>query len=297
MVLLSVIVPIRNAADTLVACLDGLRAQQFPRDQFEIILVDNNSTDSSASIARRYPDVQLLSEPKPGAYAARNRGVAAARGHLLAFTDPDCVPAPDWLATLARELQVVGTAVVMGGYILPSHNAVLELLIRYENTKDAFVLGTDIPELYYGHTNNMGVRREIFDRFGPFVERHRGADTIFVRRVVADLSCDAVRYAPAALVEHLEVDRIRTYYRKLFLYGESRESYRHISWTRPLSLGERMVVFRRACTTHALSVGRTVLLFGLLSLGLGAWRAGRARAQWSRWRARSVESAAAGLLG
>ena len=284
MLRLSVIVPFHNAADTLARCLDGLSVQEFPRDRFEVIAVDNNSTDGSAEIARRYAAVRLCSEPNQGAYAARNRGVAAARGAILAFTDPDCIPTPSWLAVIDREMQAPDTAVLLGGYVIPRGYPGLALLVRYENEKDSFVFSTDSPELYYGHTNNMAVRRDAFERFGPFVERPRGADTIFVRRVVDALTCHAARYSPDLLVEHLELSTVRTYYRKLVLYGESRESYRRISWTRPLTLAERIAVFRRTCARHALSPSAAAQLFSLLSAGLVAWRLGRARAQWKRAR-------------
>ncbi|HEX6104451.1 MAG TPA: glycosyltransferase family A protein [Gemmatimonadales bacterium] len=282
MVQLSVVIPFHNAAATLPRCLEALRAQDFARDGFEVIAVDNNSTDRSLELVRRYPEVRLLQEGTQGAYVARNRGVAAARGRILAFTDPDCVPVPGWLAAIAREMKRSDTGVVLGGYIVPRHPPALRLLVCYENTKDAFVFATEAPELYYGHTNNMAVRREVFERFGPFVERRRGADTILVRRVVDGLSCRAVRYCPEALVEHLELADVLTYYRKLTLYGESRESYRQVSWTRPLTLSERLTVFRRTGIAHALSATGAAHLLLLLSVGLLAWRAGRARAQWHR---------------
>ncbi len=282
MVRLSVIIPFRDAAGTLPQCLDALRRQDVPRDRYEVIAIDNNSADHSADIVRQYPEVRLLHEPKQGAYAARNRGVSVATGDVLVFTDPDCVAEPTWLSTIAREMQSTDTAILLGGYVLPTHSATLRLLVSYENTKDAYVFGAGIRALYYGHTNNMAVRRDVFARFGPFVERRRGADTIFVRRVVEAIPCSQVRYCPTALVEHLELDRPRTYYHKLTLYGESRESYRHLSWTRPLTLGERVTVYRRTCTSHGLSATRALQLVSLLGLGLVAWRWGRARAQWHR---------------
>jgi hypothetical protein len=183
------------------------------------------------------------------------------------------------------------TEVVIGGYVMPESSSAVRLLLLYENTKDAFVFGTDIPELYYAHTNNMAVRRSTFERFGPFVERRRGSDTIFVRRVVATLPCSVVRYDPDVRVEHLEVADVSTYYRKMATYGESRESYRHLSWTRPLTLGERVTVMRRTLKEHRLSAVQVAHLMLLLSIGLMAWRGGRARARWRRLRNASVESA------
>jgi glycosyltransferase involved in cell wall biosynthesis len=276
---LSVIIPVFNGARTLPRCIDALRAQTLPRDRFEIIVADNNSTDGSADIARRYHEVKLLQEPKQGAYAARNRAAASATGSILVFTDPDCVPRPDWLESIARAMESDGVDILLGGYVPPAHSSALRLLVLYENTKDAFVFGTGIPELYYGHTNNMAVRRRTFDAYGPFIERRRGADTIFVRGVVEKEPCSVVRYDPGMLVEHLEVDDVWTYYRKMATYGHSRESYRALAWTRPLTLRERLTVLRRARAENRLNVVRSMQLVMLLAMGLVAWRSGRARAQ------------------
>lgn len=285
------VIPFFNAAGTLPRCLAAIGSQSYPRDRFEIIAVDNNSTDGSAGVVRRFADVILLREDSQGAYAARNHGVTAARGSILVFTDPDCVPDADWLESIARVMRSGDTKILIGGYVPPNNSRALRLLMLYENAKDAFVFQTGIPELYYGHTNNMAVRRDTFDRFGPFVERRRGADTIFVRRVVQELSCSVVRYDPSTIVEHLELDNVLTYYRKMATYGESRESYRHLSWTRPLTLRERVTVMRRAHRAHKLSVAESLYLLLLLSLGLLAWRSGRARAQFQRFRDVANESA------
>lgn len=288
---LSVVIPFYNATGTLTRCLDAIFGQTYPRTEYEVIAVDNNSTDGSADLVRQYRDVILLREDKSGAYSARNSGVAVARGEVLVFTDPDCVPDADWLSRIAAAMESPGTEVVIGGYVTPEGSAAVRLLLLYENTKDAFVFGTNIPELYYAHTNNMAVRRTTFDRFGPFVERRRGSDTIFVRRVVGILPCSVVRYDPDIRVAHLEVADVWTYFRKMATYGESRESYRHLSWTRPLTLGERVRVMQRTLREHKLSPPQVLLLVLLLSAGLLAWRTGRLRAQWRRLTSASAEIA------
>ena len=89
---ISVIIPVWNSPDLLAKCLAALAVQSYPRERYEVLVVDNGSTDSTAAVARNYPFVTLLSEPVPGAYRARNRGLAAARGEYVAFTDADCIP-------------------------------------------------------------------------------------------------------------------------------------------------------------------------------------------------------------
>jgi glycosyltransferase involved in cell wall biosynthesis len=113
----SVIIPIYNDADRLVGCLEALAAQTYPRSRFEVIVVDNGSTDHIQSVAARFPWVRLLSESKPGSYAARNTGLASAVGEIVAFTDADCLPAPTWLASGVQVLSSSKGVGLVGGAI------------------------------------------------------------------------------------------------------------------------------------------------------------------------------------
>lgn len=93
----AVVIPVWNGEAVLGRCLDALARQTVPRDAFQIIVVDNGSSDATPDIARRYPDVELLEEKRPGSYAARNLAIGQVRAPIIAFTDADCEPAPDWL--------------------------------------------------------------------------------------------------------------------------------------------------------------------------------------------------------
>jgi len=111
----SVIVPVWNSPALIEKCLNALERQTFPRERFEIIVVDNGSTDETADVVRRYPDVTLLSETKPGSYNARNTGLEIASGEYVAFTDADCVPDPGWLAAADAAIEAHPGAAVYGG--------------------------------------------------------------------------------------------------------------------------------------------------------------------------------------
>lgn len=93
---ISVIVPVWNRPVDIERCIRSLQRQTLPADEFEIIIVDNGSTDSTADIARD-AGVCVLIEPRPGSYAARNLGLAAARGEYVAFIDSDCSADENWL--------------------------------------------------------------------------------------------------------------------------------------------------------------------------------------------------------
>lgn len=100
----SVIIPTFNEQARIESCLNGLLAQDYPPDCFEIILIDNGSTDRTADIARNYTP-NVFSLPSGSVAAARNRGATAARGEYFAFLDADCIPAPDWISSAVNVLK------------------------------------------------------------------------------------------------------------------------------------------------------------------------------------------------
>lgn len=93
----SVIIPAHNDAERLVRCLRALEGQTYPTHLYEVIVVDNASDEPIAPALSAYPHARGAYEAQRGSYAARNTGIAVARGEVLAFTDSDCLPAPDWL--------------------------------------------------------------------------------------------------------------------------------------------------------------------------------------------------------
>ena len=271
----SIVVPVLNAAAMLPACLAGLQAQDDFEGEAEWIFVDNGSTDDSAKIFRADPRVRLLVESRPGAYAARNTGVAAATGSILAFIDPDCVPGQSWLRTLVDATRQPGVAVALGVRRPAPDTGLNRMLGDYDTTRDEWALTSGEPTKCYGYTNNMGVTRAAWDRHGPFDDRSRGSDPIFVRRVTDSEGCTALAFVPAMVVSHQEMDGVATYLRKVFTYGRSMQSYRRVIAVRPLTLGDRLGVFRKTVQSKSYGWLRAATLAVLLAVGLGAWAIGR----------------------
>ena len=164
---ISVVVPVLDMADSIGPCLDALVAQSLPPDQFEVIVVDNGSTDGTREVVQRYP-VRLLHEPAPGACRARNTGIRASTGAFVAFTDADCVPTRGWLRHLARAAAHPEVDVVAGPL------AVLDpersLLSRYSATVGQYDPARTLahPAFPYAVTGNVCIRRSVLDAVGLF---------------------------------------------------------------------------------------------------------------------------------
>ncbi|MBB4840662.1 glycosyltransferase involved in cell wall biosynthesis [Sphingomonas kyeonggiensis] len=98
----AVVIPVWNGEAVIGRCLEALSRQTIPRDAYQIIVVDNGSSDSTAEIARGFAGVEVIAETRPGSYVARNLGIGRVDAPITAFTDADCTPVPDWLEQVLR---------------------------------------------------------------------------------------------------------------------------------------------------------------------------------------------------
>ncbi len=112
----SVVIPVYNAEEILGETLQALETQTLARHLYEIIVVDDGSTDGSIRIAQTFPDVRLLTQDHKGPAIARNLGVDAALGEIVLFTDSDCVAAPDFIAQMLKPFSDPLVVGVKGAY-------------------------------------------------------------------------------------------------------------------------------------------------------------------------------------
>ncbi len=271
----SVIIPCRNEERYITRCLEALLNQTCGKDRYEIIVVDNMSTDRTVEFARGYPQVTLIQEPKPGSYAARNTGVRLSRGRVLAFTDADCVADPDWVERIVEELSDGKTALLVGSRRFGHEGLLVSSLADYEYEKARFVYDHHDPSLYYAYTNNLAVLRETFDRYGPFMEIARGGDVVFACEVIRALGCESVRFAPSMRIRHLEIDHWYSWYHKMWLYGKSYRGYHTMTRTRPLSFRQRFTILRNAARRSRFPVLQSGLLLISGFAATVAFEAGR----------------------
>jgi glycosyltransferase involved in cell wall biosynthesis len=179
----SVVIPVLNEERRLAGCLNRLAGQR-DAPTFEVLIVDNGSRDATVSIAEEHAvRPRVLREPARGPYAARNAGIAAASGEIVAFTDADCLPEPEWLAAGCAAMDA-GTDLVGGTVeqIAGPNPSVWERYDRATYLKQDHFVAVD----RFAATANLFVRAEVFARLGPFVpELTASGDIEFGRRAVA----------------------------------------------------------------------------------------------------------------
>jgi glycosyltransferase involved in cell wall biosynthesis len=222
----SVIVPARDAKGSLARLLDALTRQTLADDRFEVIVVDDGSRDGTGSVPggdRRQdmplPEVIRLRSPGPvGAYAARNLGLAKARGDVVAFTDADCRPVPEWLECGLAALSSSGADLVAGRIEVPirSTPSIAELLDASRHLHQEFLV-----RLGFGATANLFVRNEVLRRLGGFNDGlpRNGDRELCMRAAAAGFR---LTYEPTATVVHDPRRRARDLVRQAYATGVGR---------------------------------------------------------------------------
>jgi glycosyltransferase involved in cell wall biosynthesis len=219
----SVVIPARNAAALLPACLAALYGQTMPASAFEVIVVDDGSTDNTANVARAHGAI-CLSQPHQGPAAARNHGARQARGRVLAFLDADCRAEPDWLEAMVTALYAgaaSGVAGVQGLYATDQKSLVARFAqAEFEDRYDRMRAHASIDLVA---TYSAAYRRDVFLAAGGFDERFPKADNedtelsyrLLARGHTLALAPRAVvrHRHPASLAAYLGLKRRRGYWR------------------------------------------------------------------------------------
>jgi len=225
---ISVIIPSYERAGELSVCLGALAIQDYLRDRFEVLVVDDGSLISpepTVNTFRGRLNVRYLKQGHAGPAAARNYGAAVAKGEILAFTDDDCAPAPDWLRSLATSFGSHSGCVLGGRTIneLPNnpYSTASQLVVDYLYAR----WNSDPDHATFFTSSNFALPAKIFHDVGGF-------DTGWIRAAGEDRDlCDRLisrgyrlRYTPDALVRHAHPLTFRTFWRQQFNYG--RGAYR-----------------------------------------------------------------------
>lgn len=227
--LVSVIIPSYGRPDQLAACLGSVVASEFPPGPFEVLVVDDGSSDRlewqveppSAPV-----DVAWIRLPENrGPAEARNAGAHAARGRCLAFIDDDCVADPAWLARLFAS-SVANAGAAVGGRVIDgsggslycaADQAILDVVYAHYNA--------DPSHARFLSTANLAVPADAFRDTGGFDPAHRTSED---REFCARWRAAGLRmvYAADATVVHAATSSLRRFWRRHFAFGEGAYRFR-----------------------------------------------------------------------
>jgi len=215
----SIIIPVHNEAPRLGDCLASLGRQAGQRQDLEIIVVDDGSTDNTPDLARGFPGVRVLTQSQQGPAAARNRGAREARGEIILFTDGDCIPLDNWLEEMLAPFQRAPDLIgVKGAYITRQRALTARFVqIEYEDKYDKLAKQQYIDFI---DTYSAGYRRQTFLEVGGFDQEFpvACAEDVELSYRLANLGCKMI-FNPRARVIHRHPETIGVYLRKKFKFA------------------------------------------------------------------------------
>jgi len=193
----SVVVPVRNSPERSKACLEALLNQTYPKDRYEIIVIDNGSEDNTPQIIRQFPVKYLVEDRMKSPYPARNLGIQHSMGDIIALIDINCIAIPDWIINgiLCLENE---NADLCGGkvtFTFSSQHTNTEVFDSISNVK----MESSIKERGVAKGGNLFIRKRLFELIGLFPDNLRsGGDVIWTGK--ATRNGFKLVYAPNAEV-------------------------------------------------------------------------------------------------
>jgi GT2 family glycosyltransferase len=214
----SVVVASYNGGASLRECLESLRRLNYPR--YEVILVDDGSIDHTPQIARDFREVRCIRQSNLGLSAARNAGLAAATGDIVAYTDSDCVVDETWLLYLMQAMRDQGVDAIGGPNVTPPSDSWTAKCVACSPGNPSHVM-LDDQQAEHIPGCNMAFRRDVLLGLGGFdVQFRQAGDDVDICWRLLDAG-HRIGYAPAALVWHHRRQTVRAYCRQQQGYGRS----------------------------------------------------------------------------
>lgn len=211
--IISVVIPHLNQRAELAACLASLQNQALGGALYELIVVDNGSTEPPFDVVASFADVKLVIEKQPGPGPARNAGIRAARADLIAFLDADCRADPAWLSTAVRVLSTSSARTILGGDVRIWH-PVQGKFTGIEAYESVFAYRSKLYVERHGYcpTGNLAAPRSAFTAAGMFGGIQFAEDMEWGER--ARRAGFTLRYVPGMVVFHPARTSIQELYAK-----------------------------------------------------------------------------------
>lgn len=214
----SVVVCAYNAARTMRQCLDSLERLSYPN--YEVIVVNDGSTDETLEICKLFPYIRLVNQVNHGLSVARNIGMHAATGEIIAYTDSDCVADPDWLNYLVQTFEETGFCAVGGPNYPPPEKLLVPSVVAVSPGGPTHVLLDDHTAEHIAGCN-MAFRKDLLMAIGGFDPQFRAAgDDVDICWRVQD-SGHTIGFSPAAMVWHFRRNTVKDYFNQQRGYGKA----------------------------------------------------------------------------
>jgi cellulose synthase/poly-beta-1,6-N-acetylglucosamine synthase-like glycosyltransferase len=217
----SIVIPVYNGVGTIRLCLDAIFKSDYLRERFEVIVVDNNSTDATPQVVSLYPVHLVYEREIQGPHAATNTGARAAQGEIIVFTDSDCIPEPGWLRALVTPF-ADPEVVAAGGRIeayQPASRVERFLSEEIKPFRNCVRLSDNFPASVI--TGNAAYRAAAFRAAGMFNQNMYTGSEVDLSWRVQWMTGKKVVYVPEAVVYHKFSPGVRRLFRHFRIYGYS----------------------------------------------------------------------------
>jgi len=232
-IIFSVIIPTYNRPDRLSTCLQSLAKIDYPRDRFEVIVINDGSEMPLENYVKSFQkslNISLITQPNSGPAKARNHGAFLAKGKYLAFTDDDCQPARDWLKKLEAQFSITPDCLVGGKTInaLPENlystasQELIDYLYSYYNA--------NAQKAEFFTSNNFALPTAYFQSIGGFDTNFHlaaGEDREFCDRLITQ-GYDLL-YNPEVIVYHAHHLTLYKFWQQHFNYGRGAFRFQQIT--------------------------------------------------------------------
>ena len=224
----SIIIPAYNAAGFIKRCLDALRLQTIDNSKFEIIVVDDGSTDNTALIVESFKTIKLLKQQNQGPATARNMGVKKASSEIVIFLDADCEPTPDWLSEMLESFESEAYIVAVKGAYRTKQTSLISKFVQAEFEYKYEKLSKH-KYINFVDSYSAAFRKNIFLKMGGFDISFTTAcaEDAYLSFKIANQGHKMI-FNPNAIVFHIHPSTLFDYLKRKFTY---------ISW-RPKTIKE-----------------------------------------------------------
>ncbi len=224
---ISVIIPVKNAEKFLTPCLKSLSQLNYPKDKYEIIISDSDSTDKTRQIAVSL-GAKVVTAGAPSVCAGRNSGFLEAKGEIIAFSDADCVMDKDWLINAVKYFNDEKVACVGGVSLVPDDETVFGKACGFIFSYSLFTGGStygrhfpEVQEVAHNSGCNAIYRRSSLEKVMPVDERFTDGEDVIMNKQLKDLGYKFL-FTPDTKLWHYRSSKPKRFWKQNIRYGIGR---------------------------------------------------------------------------